>query len=162
MHKKKAMVRLKRTGIANRLIVRNSKVYASTLDHGNINGLFAYRDIEPATGCCPPVAWRVRPLALRVCPNRDERTPRGFAFCLTRVCAGVFFLETSLFAHRGFYRRYWETSSLACQHSSVPPLSGHFSQARWPERGGLKFNGAHLRAARNGLERTRCGAEAQI
>ena len=41
------MVRLKRTGIANRLIVRNSKVYASTLDHGNINGLFAYRDIEP-------------------------------------------------------------------------------------------------------------------
>lgn len=33
------MVRLRRTGIANRMIVRNTKVYASTLDHGKINGI---------------------------------------------------------------------------------------------------------------------------
>ena len=38
------MPTLKRTGAANRLIARNSKVYAST--KGNINGLFAYRDLE--------------------------------------------------------------------------------------------------------------------
>ena len=40
------MPRLKRTGINNRLIVRNSKVYASTLNAGAINGLFAYRNIR--------------------------------------------------------------------------------------------------------------------
>ena len=41
------MPTLKRTGRANRLIVRNSKVYASTLaPKGEINGLFAYRDLE--------------------------------------------------------------------------------------------------------------------
>jgi len=40
------MARLRRVGIANRMIVRNSKVYASTLNRGAINGLFAYRDIQ--------------------------------------------------------------------------------------------------------------------
>ena len=41
------MPTLKRTGVANRLIVRNSKVYASTLaPKGDINGLFAYRREE--------------------------------------------------------------------------------------------------------------------
>ena len=40
------MVRLKRGGHNNRLIVRNSKVYASTMNAGTMNGLFAYRDIE--------------------------------------------------------------------------------------------------------------------
>ena len=41
------MPTFQRTGIANRLIVRNSKVYASTLaPDGAINGLFAFRDIE--------------------------------------------------------------------------------------------------------------------
>ena len=43
------MPTLKRTGAANRLIARNSKVYASTAyasTKGNINGLFAYRDLE--------------------------------------------------------------------------------------------------------------------
>jgi len=41
------MPTLQRTGVANRLIVRNSKVYASTLGaKGAINGLFAYRDLE--------------------------------------------------------------------------------------------------------------------
>ena len=40
------MPRLKRTGLNNRLIVRNSKVYASTLAAGAMNGLFAYRDLE--------------------------------------------------------------------------------------------------------------------
>ena len=40
------MARLKRTGRANRLIVRNSKVYASTLNAGAMNGLFAFRAIK--------------------------------------------------------------------------------------------------------------------
>ena len=40
------MPRLRRTGINNRLIVRNSKVYASTLSSGRMNGLFAYRDLN--------------------------------------------------------------------------------------------------------------------
>ena len=40
------MVRVIRTGINNRIIKRNSKVYASTLNNGMMNGLFAYRDIE--------------------------------------------------------------------------------------------------------------------
>ena len=42
------MPTLKRTGAANRLIARNSKVYASTSfpSTSNINGLFAYRDLE--------------------------------------------------------------------------------------------------------------------
>ena len=40
------MPRLRRTGDNNRLIVRNSKVYASTLQSGALNGLFAYRDLE--------------------------------------------------------------------------------------------------------------------
>ena len=39
------MARLKRTGINNRLIVRNSKVYAAPLNSA-MNGLFAYRDIQ--------------------------------------------------------------------------------------------------------------------
>ena len=42
------MPTLKRTGATNRLIARNSKVYASTSfpSTSNINGLFAYRDLE--------------------------------------------------------------------------------------------------------------------
>ena len=40
------MARLRRVGIANRIIVRNTKVYASTLNRGAINGLFALRDIQ--------------------------------------------------------------------------------------------------------------------
>mgnify|MGYP002637160439 CR=1 FL=1 len=40
------MPRLLRTGQHNRLIVRNSKVYASTLMAGKMNGLFAHRDLE--------------------------------------------------------------------------------------------------------------------
>ena len=40
------MVRVIRTGINNRIIKRNSKVYASTLNNGMMNGLFAYRDTE--------------------------------------------------------------------------------------------------------------------
>ena len=40
------MVRLRRTGRDNRIIVRNSKVYASTLNRGRTNGLFAYRDLD--------------------------------------------------------------------------------------------------------------------
>lgn len=47
------MPRLKRTGTANRLIVRNSKVYASTLNRGEINGLFAYRDLQEGEILCP-------------------------------------------------------------------------------------------------------------
>ena len=37
---------VQRAGHANRLIVRNSKVYASTLAVPHINGLFAFRDID--------------------------------------------------------------------------------------------------------------------
>ena len=40
------MALLKRTGQNNRLIVRNSKVYASTMNTGATNGLFAYRNIK--------------------------------------------------------------------------------------------------------------------
>ena len=40
------MALLKRTGENNRLIVRNSKVYASTMNAGATNGLFAYRNIK--------------------------------------------------------------------------------------------------------------------
>lgn len=39
------MPRLKRTGDYNRLIVRNSKVYAASVLNSPMNGLFAYRDL---------------------------------------------------------------------------------------------------------------------
>ena len=40
------MARVKRSGQNNRIIVRNSKVYASTLNSGKMNGLFAFRNIQ--------------------------------------------------------------------------------------------------------------------
>ena len=39
--------RVHRLGSSNRMIVRNSKVYAAPLIYGDMNGLFAYRDLEP-------------------------------------------------------------------------------------------------------------------